>query len=56
MATQRESELNPFLQGNFAPWRVEGDAPDLEVIGELPRELAGTYARRRAAATASSSS
>ena len=27
MAT-RESEVNPFLQGNFAPWRLEGDAPD----------------------------
>jgi carotenoid cleavage dioxygenase len=45
MATQRESEANPFLQGNFAPWRMEGDAPDLDVIGELPRELAGTYYR-----------
>lgn len=41
----RESEQNPFLQGNFAPWRMEGDAPDLEVIGELPRELRGTYYR-----------
>lgn len=41
----RESDVNPFLQGNFAPWRMEGDAPDLEVIGELPRELRGTYYR-----------
>ena len=41
----RESSVNPFLQGNFAPWRMEGDAPDLEVIGELPRELRGTYFR-----------
>lgn len=41
----RESELNPFLKGNFAPWRMEGDAPDLEVVGELPRELHGTYFR-----------
>lgn len=41
----RESDLNPFLQGNFAPWRMEGSAPDLEVIGELPRELRGTYYR-----------
>jgi carotenoid cleavage dioxygenase-like enzyme len=40
-----ESSVNPFLQGNFAPWRMEGDAPDLEVIGALPRELAGTYFR-----------
>ena len=44
MAT-RESEENPFLQGNFAPWRMEGDAPDLEVVGELPRDLRGTYYR-----------
>jgi len=41
----RESSVNPFLQGNFAPWRMEGDAPDLEVVGELPRELRGTYFR-----------
>ena len=41
----RESDENPFLQGNFAPWRMEGDAADLEVIGELPRELNGTYYR-----------
>jgi carotenoid cleavage dioxygenase len=41
----RESDANPFLQGNFAPWRQEGWAPDLEVIGELPRELAGTFYR-----------
>lgn len=46
MATAtRESSVNPFLQGNFAPWRMEGVAPDLEVIGELPRELDGTYFR-----------
>src|SRR5262249_57675632 len=37
--TARESERNPFLQGNFGPWRMEGDAPDLEVIGTIPREL-----------------
>jgi carotenoid cleavage dioxygenase len=41
----RESTDNPFLQGNFAPWRLEGDAPDLEVVGELPRGLNGTYYR-----------
>jgi len=47
MATReaRESDVNPFLQGNFAPWRMEGEAPDLEVIGTLPRELHGTYFR-----------
>ena len=44
----RESEVNPFLQGNFAPWRMEGDAPDLEVEGEIPREIDGTYYRNGA--------
>ena len=41
----RESEVNPFLQGNFAPWRMEGVAEHLQVIGEIPRELNGTYYR-----------
>ncbi len=41
----RESDLNPFLKGNFAPWRMEGDAEDLEVVGELPRDLRGTFVR-----------
>src|SRR5438045_3261586 len=41
----RESEVNPFLLGNFGPWRMEGTADDLEVIGEIPRELNGTYYR-----------
>ncbi|MGH7893036.1 MAG: carotenoid oxygenase family protein [Candidatus Binatia bacterium] len=40
-----ESKENPFLRGNYAPWRVEGDAPDLEVEGELPRDLNGTFYR-----------
>ena len=42
---RRESELNAFLQGNFAPWRMEGVAEDLEVTGRIPQELAGTYYR-----------
>ncbi|MBI3784157.1 MAG: carotenoid oxygenase family protein [Deltaproteobacteria bacterium] len=41
----RESELNPFLQGNFAPWRLEGTADDLQVSGEIPLELNGTFYR-----------
>jgi carotenoid cleavage dioxygenase-like enzyme len=41
----RESDENPFLQGNFAPWRMEGEAFDLEVLGEIPRDLNGTYYR-----------
>ena len=43
--SERESDLNPFLQGNFAPWRLEGTANDLEVIGEIPRDLNGTFYR-----------
>ncbi len=42
---RRESEPNGFLQGNFAPWRMEGVAQDLEVTGRVPRELNGTYYR-----------
>src|SRR5271165_7546814 len=36
---------NPFLRGNYAPWREEGDAFDLEVEGEVPRELNGVLYR-----------
>ena len=43
--TARESDVNPFLQGNFAPWRLEGTADDLEVTGAIPRELNGTFYR-----------
>src|SRR5262245_60739112 len=41
----RESEVNPFLQGNFAPWRVEGVGENLEVEGRIPAELTGTFLR-----------
>lgn len=34
-----------FLRGNFAPLRMECDAPDLVVTGELPRELNGSLLR-----------
>ena len=44
--TPRESDANPFLQGNFAPWRMEGDALDLEVIGAIPREQMSMQAIR----------
>jgi carotenoid cleavage dioxygenase len=43
--TARESDVNPFLQGNFAPWRLEGSAEDLQVVGAIPRELNGTFYR-----------
>ena len=36
---------NPFLNGNYAPWREEGDAYDLEVEGEIPLELRGALYR-----------
>jgi carotenoid cleavage dioxygenase-like enzyme len=36
---------NPFLNGNYAPWREEGDACDLEVEGEIPRGLRGALYR-----------
>lgn len=36
---------NPFLNGNYAPWREEGDAYDLDVEGEIPRELDGALYR-----------
>ena len=36
---------NPFLNGNYAPWREEGDAYDLEIDGALPRKLNGALYR-----------
>jgi carotenoid cleavage dioxygenase-like enzyme len=41
----RESDVNPFFQGNFGPWPEEGHVDGLEVIGEIPRELNGTFYR-----------
>ena len=42
---ERESEVNPFLRGNFAPWREENVHEGLQVIGEIPRDLNGTFFR-----------
>ena len=42
---ERESEQNPYLLGVFAPVRDEITAEDLEVIGEIPRDLNGVYLR-----------
>ena len=39
---------NAFLRGNFAPFLMEGDAPDLIVEGEIPAELRGGYYRNGA--------
>jgi carotenoid cleavage dioxygenase len=36
---------DPFLTGNYGPLLIEGDAFDLPVEGELPRELHGTLYR-----------
>jgi carotenoid cleavage dioxygenase-like enzyme len=36
---------NPYLQGVFAPVTQEVSGEDLEVEGELPRDLAGAYLR-----------
>ena len=36
---------SPFLEGNFAPWPMEGDCFDLPVVGEIPAELRGSYYR-----------
>ncbi|MCH6561392.1 MAG: carotenoid oxygenase family protein [Myxococcales bacterium] len=36
---------DPFLQGNFAPWPMEGEIRDLVVKGEVPRELCGSLYR-----------
>jgi len=35
----------PFLNGNYAPWPMEGEIRDLVVEGEIPREIEGTYFR-----------
>jgi carotenoid cleavage dioxygenase len=36
---------HPRLSGNFAPIHMECDAPDLPVIGEIPKEISGTLYR-----------
>lgn len=36
---------NPYLEGNFAPITEEITATDLQVEGELPKELSGRYLR-----------
>ena len=35
----------PFFTGNYAPITMECDAPDLPILGELPKDLAGTLYR-----------
>jgi carotenoid cleavage dioxygenase len=40
-----EAGENPFLGGTYAPIDTEITADDLEVIGEIPRDLDGAYLR-----------
>jgi carotenoid cleavage dioxygenase len=37
--------INPYLTGNFAPVRSEDDFANLQVVGEIPKELRGSYYR-----------
>src|SRR6202044_1728288 len=43
-AMHGSQSLNPYLSGNFAPVRSEDDY-ELEIVGEFPVDLAGTYYR-----------
>lgn len=40
-----DDEANPYLLGVYAPVHTEIDSGDLEVIGEIPRDLNGVYLR-----------
>lgn len=40
-----DPEDNPVLQGNFAPVAQELDLEELEIVGELPKDLQGTLLR-----------
>jgi carotenoid cleavage dioxygenase len=39
------ARINPYLTGNFAPVGSEDDYADLKIVGEMPKELAGSYYR-----------
>ena len=39
------TQVNPYLDGNFAPVRQEITAETLQVIGELPPDLSGMFVR-----------
>jgi len=40
-----DSEGNPLLEGGYAPIECEVTAQNLEVIGEIPTDIAGAYVR-----------
>jgi carotenoid cleavage dioxygenase-like enzyme len=42
---ERVQPTNPFLDGNFAPVPGEQDASEMEVIGHIPEDLAGSFLR-----------
>lgn len=42
---QTPSELNPYLVGNYSPVPDEATLFELEIIGEIPKELNGRYLR-----------
>ncbi len=39
------TQVNPYLDGNFAPVLQEITAETLQVIGELPPDLSGMFLR-----------
>ncbi|MBW4605858.1 MAG: carotenoid oxygenase family protein [Hassallia sp. WJT32-NPBG1] len=39
------TEISPYLQDNFSPVEAQITAHDLSVIGDLPRDLSGTFVR-----------
>jgi len=45
MSEARLNDLNPYLNGLYAPVKEEVSAEDLPVIGEIPRDLYGAYFR-----------
>ena len=38
-------DANPYMQGNFRPVQEEVTEFELEVVGEIPKELSGRYLR-----------
>ena len=42
---EAEPAISPYLEGNYAPIHREITAENLEVIGELPDDLAGMFIR-----------
>ena len=38
-------DVPPYLSGNYAPVHTESSFQDLRVVGEIPRDLAGTFVR-----------